>query len=285
MIKKLSQSDIKLILKSRKPDSNKETYGHALLVVGSKGKMGAAAIAARACLRSGVGLLTVNIPSEERSILQISIPEAMIIDRESNEIDYPFFSAIGIGSGLGISKETQEIIIKLLGDYKHPMVIDADALNIISSNKKLLDIMPKGMILTPHSKEFDRLFGHHISTNERIKSAIKKAKEMRCIIVLKGHKTIITNGIETFQNTTGNAGLAKGGSGDALTGMITAFLASNYTPFESAKLGVYLHGFAADYTLKKQSMESMLITDIIENIGYSFKACLKNNQVPTDFCI
>ena len=98
---------------------------------------------------------------------------------------------------------------------------------------------------------------------------------MNCIIVLKGHKTIITDGTETFQNTTGNAGLAKGGSGDALTGMITAFLASNYTALESAKLGVYLHGFTADYTLKKQSIESMLITDVIENIGYSFKSCLK----------
>jgi hydroxyethylthiazole kinase-like uncharacterized protein yjeF len=276
MIKKLIQSEIKSILKIRKSDSNKATYGHALLVVGSKGKMGAAIISARACLRAGVGLLTVNIPSEERAIIQISVPEAMIIERENNELDTAFYSVIGIGSGLGISKNAEEILIKLLEDYKNPMVLDADALNMISLKKDLLKKIPKGTILTPHLKEFDRLFGKHISLDERIKSAIKKAKEMNCIIVLKGHKTIITNGTETFQNTTGNAGLAKGGSGDALTGMITAFLASNYSAFESSKLGVYLHGFAADYTLKKQSMESMLITDVIENIGYSFKSCLKN---------
>ncbi|WP_310556938.1 NAD(P)H-hydrate dehydratase [Flavobacterium sp.] len=277
MIKKLIQSEIKSILKIRKPDSNKKTYGHALLVVGSKGKMGAAIISARACLRSGVGLLTVNIPLEERQIIQISIPEAMIIERESKELNTDFFSAIGIGSGLGISKKTEEILVKILEDYKQPIVLDADALNMISLKKNLLKKIPYGTILTPHQKEFDRLFGNHISSDERIQSAIKKAKEMNCIIVLKGHKTIITDGTEAFQNSTGNAGLAKGGSGDALTGMITAFLASNYTALESAKLGVFLHGFAADYTLKKQSMESMLITDVIENIGYSFKSCLKGN--------
>ncbi|KAB1157741.1 NAD(P)H-hydrate dehydratase [Flavobacterium luteum] len=276
MIQKLVQSKIKSILKIRNSDSNKGTFGHALLIVGSKGKMGAAVISAKACLRSGVGLLTLDVPSKERAIVQISIPEAMVIDRKNKEIDFTFFSAIGIGSGIGITKNTQDILIQLLEEYKQPLVIDADALNIISSNKKLLKKIPKGTILTPHTKEFDRLFGDHIATEERIKSAVKKAKELNCIIVLKGHKTVITNGTETFQNTTGNAGLAKGGSGDALTGMITAFLASNYTPFESAKLGVYLHGFAADYTLKKQSMESMLITDVIENIGYSFKSCLKS---------
>ena len=277
MIPKLVHSNIKSILKIRNSDSNKGTFGHALLIVGSKGKMGAAVISAKACLRSGVGLLTLDVPSKERAILQISIPEAMVIDRKNKEIDFTFFSAIGIGSGIGITKKTQDILIQLLEEYKQPLVIDADALNIISLNKKLLEKIPKGTILTPHTKEFDRLFGDHIAREERIKSAVKKAKELNCIIVLKGHKTVITNGTETFQNTTGNAGLAKGGSGDALTGMITAFLASNYTPFESAKLGVYIHGFAADHTLKKQSMESMLITDVIENIGYSFKSCLKSS--------
>lgn len=276
MILKLSQSDIKSILKIRKPDSNKGTYGHALLIVGSKGKMGAAVISARACLRSGVGLLTLSVPANERTILQISIPEAMIIDRKNKEIDYPFFSVVGIGSGLGITKKTQDILIQLLENYEQPLVIDADALNMISSNKKLLSKIPKGTILTPHSKEFDRLFGPHINTEARIRSAVKKAKEMNCIIVLKGHKTVITNGSETFENTMGNAGLAKGGSGDALMGMITAFLSSNYTPLESAQLGVYFHGVAADITLSKQSMESMLITDVIENIGYSFKSCQKS---------
>jgi NAD(P)H-hydrate epimerase len=126
-------------------------------------------------------------------------------------------------------------------------------------------------VLTPHPKEFDRLFGEHDSESERRNTAIQKSKELNCVIVLKGHKTFITDGIQNFENTTGNSGLAKGGSGDALTGMITSFLAQGYTTLEAAKLGVYLHGLAADITLQTQSEESMLITDVIENIGLAFK--------------
>jgi NAD(P)H-hydrate epimerase len=126
-------------------------------------------------------------------------------------------------------------------------------------------------VLTPHPKEFDRLFGEHHSESERRITAIQKAAALNCVIVLKGHKTFITDGIHTFENTTGNSGLAKGGSGDALTGMITSFLAQGYTTLEASKLGVYLHGLAADITLQTQSEESMLITDVIENIGLAFK--------------
>ena len=156
MIPKLVHSNIKSILKIRNSDSNKGTFGHALLIVGSKGKMGAAVISAKACLRSGVGLLTLDVPLKERAILQISIPEAMVIDRKNKEIDFTFFSAIGIGSGIGITKKTQDKLIQLLDEYKQPLVIDADALNIISLNKKLLKKIPKGTILTPHTKEFDK---------------------------------------------------------------------------------------------------------------------------------
>ena len=127
-------------------------------------------------------------------------------------------------------------------------------------------------MLTPHPKEFDRLFGEHHSESERRITTFQKAKEFNCVIVLKGHKTFITDGIHNFENTTGNSGLAKGGSGDALTGMITSFLAQSYTTLESAILGVYLHGLAADITLQSQSEESMLITDVIENIGLAFKS-------------
>jgi NAD(P)H-hydrate epimerase len=276
-VKHLLQTEIRLIVKARDANSNKETYGHALLVVGSKGKMGAAIISSRACLRTGVGLLSVNVPSEERAIIQISIPEAMIIEREVYEFKDTFFSVIGIGSGLGISENKVKLLTNILENHKKYLVLDADALNMISLNITLLDKIPIGTILTPHVKEFDRLFGDHNSHDERIETAIKKAKEMNCIIVLKSPKTIITNGTETFQNTTGNAGLAKAGSGDALTGIITAFLSTNYSAFDSAKLGVFLHGFVADYTLKNQSMESMLITDVIENIGYFFKTFLEKN--------
>jgi len=133
-----------------------------------------------------------------------------------------------------------------------------------------LNKLPVKSILTPHPKEFDRLFGNHTSEEERRKTAITKANELNTIIVLKGHQTFITDGNASFQNTTGNSGLAKGGSGDALTGIITAFLAQGYEPLNAAILGVYLHGLAADITLETQSPESMLITDVIENLGKAF---------------
>jgi len=224
-MKKLTKHLIKSLLKPRQESSNKGTYGHALIVAGTKKRMGCAIIAAKACLRSGTGLLTVNVPQNERFTLQTSV--------------------------------------------------DADALNIIASNKKLLSKIPKKSIITPHPKEFDRLFGKHKNIEERINTAIKKAKELDIVIVLKGHKTIVTFVGKTFINTTGNAGLAKGGSGDALTGIITAFLAQGHEPFNAAKQGIYLHRLAADIALKNQSMESMLITDVIESLGQAFKHVMK----------
>ena len=144
-------------------------------------------------------------------------------------------------------------------------------MNILAENQEQLFNLPQKSILTPHVKEFDRLFGNHNSESERRQTAITKAKELQLIIVLKGHKTFITNGEESFENTTGNSGLAKGGSGDALTGIITAFLAQGYEPLNAASLGVYLHGLTADITLESQSPESMLITDVIKNLGQAFK--------------
>ena len=141
----------------------------------------------------------------------------------------------------------------------------------MATNQDWLYKLPKKTILTPHPKEFDRLFGNHNSEEERRTKAISKAKELNCTIILKGHKTFITNGTTSYENTTGNSGLAKGGSGDALTGIITAFLAQNYATESSCILGVYLHGLAADITLESQSNESMLITDVIENLGQAFK--------------
>jgi hydroxyethylthiazole kinase-like uncharacterized protein yjeF len=156
-------------------------------------------------------------------------------------------------------------------EWNVPLVLDADALNMIAADKKLFKKIPERIIITPHPKEFDRIFGTHKTTQERINTAIKQAEKYNIVIVLKGHKTLITYEGGTFFNPTGNAGLAKGGSGDALTGIITAFLAQGYEPFTAAKIGVYLHGLAADIALKEQSMESMLITDVIECLGTAFK--------------
>jgi hydroxyethylthiazole kinase-like uncharacterized protein yjeF len=259
-MKKISKNVIRLLMKPREEDSNKGTYGHALLVVGNKGRMGAAVIAARACLRAGCGLLTLNIPKEERFILQTTIPEAMLVMRQEDEHQLNSYSALGIGPGIGIDKKTEQMLIRFLTEFKKPLLLDADALNIIAANKKLFSKVPKGTILTPHPKEFDRLFGIHKTSEDRIQTAIKKAKEHDVVIVLKGHKTLVMFADNCFINTTGNAGLAKGGSGDALTGIITSFLAQGYEPFNAAKQGVYLHGLAADIALKEQSMESVLIT-------------------------
>ncbi len=271
-MKTLTQHIVKSLIKPREVSSHKGTHGHAFLVAGNVGRMGAAVIASRACLRSGVGLLTVNVPENERVILQTSIPEAMLIFRDNSDYDLSVFSCLGIGCGIGTEQESVDLLTHFLANYKKPMLLDADALNIISEHKLLLRKIPHHSIITPHPKEFDRLFGVHYSIDKRIDTAIKKAKELNITIVLKGHKTLIISNGELFLNSTGNAGLAKGGSGDALSGIITALLAQGYNPFIAAKIGVFIHGLAADITLKTQSMESMLITDVIENLGIAFKA-------------
>jgi hydroxyethylthiazole kinase-like uncharacterized protein yjeF len=270
-MQKLTENHIKSLLKPRDANSHKGDYGHSLLIVGSEGKMGAAVIAARACLRTGTGLLTVSVPKEEKVILQIAIPEAMVAMRENMGLHLSSFMAIGIGSGIGFSDDVSQILNFVMTEYKKPIVIDADALNIISINKNLIEKIPADSIITPHPKEFDRLFGPHENTDDRIKTAIKMAKKYNIVIVLKGANTLVTHNGESFINTNGNPGLAKGGSGDALTGMLTALLSQGYAPIDAAKIGVYLHGLAADFALEKQSTESMLITDVIEYLGAAFK--------------
>ena len=265
--------DIISILNPRKQDSHKGNYGHAIIIAGSKGKMGAAVIAAKACLRSGVGLLTVNTPTEERYILQTAVPEAMLVMRE-HKLDLSIFSAACIGPGIGTNEKAKELVTYLLNQFNKPLLIDADGLNIVACNQ-LFDKIRAGTILTPHQVEFDRLFGINNSHEERISKAIEVAKLHSLVIVLKGHHTLVTHCGEKFINNTGNAGLAKGGSGDALSGIITSFLAQGYSSFEAAKLGVYLHGLAADIALDKQSMESLLVTDVIDRLGDAFKKISK----------
>lgn len=268
---KLKRKGIRSQLKERDIFSNKGDYGHALIIAGRKGSMGAAVISAKAAIRSGVGLLTVSVPADERLIMQTTVPEAMLDMREEKQHQIEKFSAIGIGPGLGTDSASEELLIKALTQFNKPLVLDADGLNIISNAKKLLQQIPAGTIITPHPKEFDRLFGTHQNREDRINTAIKKAKEYHIIIVLKGHETAVISDEQIVYNTTGNAGLAKGGSGDALTGIITSFLAQGYVPFSAASIGVFIHGLAADLTLKTQTMETMIITDVIENFANAFK--------------
>ena len=262
------------ILKSRHKFDHKGTYGHALLVCGSKGKAGAAVLASKACLRSGVGLMTVHSPASSIIILQTSVPEAMVsVDNNTDYIseipDTKEFNAIGIGCGIDKQHCTTKALEQLLNQYPKPIVIDADALNIISENQHLLLLIPKQSILTPHPKEFERLFGKAQNDFSRLELLRSKAIEFNLYIILKGaHTTIATPEGVCYFNSTGNPGMATGGSGDVLTGIITGLLARGYSPQEAALIGVYEHGLAGDRAADQIGQEPLIATDIINNLRF-----------------
>jgi NAD(P)H-hydrate epimerase len=268
---------IQPIYRPRKSFAHKGTYGHALMVAGSYGKIGAAVLASKACLRTGVGLLTCYIPRCGYDIVQGSVPEAMAItdpgpDYITNmDIDQSKFTVLGIGPGLGTHASTAEALQSLFTRLKYPVVLDADALNIIAENKTLFQKIPPFSILTPHPKEFDRLFGESSNDFDRLEMAAKKATELNVVIVLKGHHTFISMpGGQGYFNSTGNAGMATGGSGDVLTGIITSLVAQKYPPGYAALLGVYLHGLAGDLAAGYKSQEALTASDIIDYIGPGF---------------
>jgi len=248
-----------------------------MIIAGSYGKTGAAVLSAKACLRSGVGLLTCFIPKCGYEVLQISVSEAMVMTDANSSIitkiddDILKYDSIGIGPGIGTASETRAAIRELVSIYKRPIVLDADALNGLSMEKKL-PALPPGSILTPHPKEFERLLGESKNDFERIEKALQNAKLINCVIVLKGHHTFIAtaSGKGCFNNT-GNAGMATAGSGDVLTGMITGLLAQGYSSEDASILGVHLHGLAGDIATKEFSKEAMIAGDIIDSIGKAFK--------------
>jgi hydroxyethylthiazole kinase-like uncharacterized protein yjeF len=264
------------ILKQRDPFSHKGDYGHACIIAGSYGMMGAAVLSSRGCLRSGVGKLTCFIPSIGYDVMQTSVPEAMVkVSGKKNikEVDgLTKFDVVGIGPGIGIYKSHALLLKKIFSEYKKPIVIDADALNVLSENKKLLNNIPPQSILTPHSKEFERLFGKTASDAERNELALKISGDHNIYIVLKGHHTLIaTPDRQAWFNSTGNAGMATGGSGDVLTGILTGLLAQGYSSLETCLLGVYLHGLAGDIAADKLSQYALIASDIIDNLGNAFK--------------
>jgi NAD(P)H-hydrate epimerase len=272
----ITQHTARSIIHKRSEFSHKGTYGHSLLCSGSKGKMGATILSANACLRSGVGLLTVFIPGCGYEIIQSSVPEAMVITAEDDDlligtVEIDKYNAISVGPGIGTNNETAKFIDNLLNQYERPVVLDADALNIISQ-KGLHESIPKSSILTPHPKEFDRLFGEHIDTYSRVLTAKKMAEKYQVVIVLKGRHTAITqpNG-QTYFNLNGNSGMATGGSGDVLTGILTGLLAQGYSSIEAAVLGVYIHGYAGDLAAIQCGEESMIASDITSKLGDVFK--------------
>jgi hydroxyethylthiazole kinase-like uncharacterized protein yjeF len=267
--------DIAKIIKPRHPFAHKGTYGHAALLAGSYGMMGAAILAARACLRSGAGKLTCHIPKSANTIMQIAVPEAILqIDEDELKISgfkpKSDYQGIGVGPGIGQSPQHRELLRDLFANRK-PLVIDADGLNMLASHQELVHEIPPQSILTPHPKEMERLFGASMSDFARMELALQKAAALDVIIVLKGHFSFIAfpDGKGIF-NSTGNAGMAKAGSGDVLTGLLTGLVARGYSTHESAILGVYLHGLAGDLARNEIGVEALQASDIINYLPKAF---------------
>lgn len=262
------------IFKIRQDFAHKGTYGKSIIVGGSYGKIGAVVLATKSALKTGSGLTFVLAPNCGYGILQTNVPEAMFMDggeKKIHQIEDEEKTVFGIGPGLGTEKETEKALLEFLENHQSPIILDADALNIISKDKSYLKLIPKKSIITPHPKEFERLFGKTKNSFERLDLAKTKAKELGIYIILKDHHTqVVSPEGKVFYNITGNSGLAKGGSGDILTGIITSLLAQKYSEQEAAILGVWLHGKAADFAAEKHSKEAMQPTDVIDEIGNVF---------------
>jgi hydroxyethylthiazole kinase-like uncharacterized protein yjeF len=272
----LERKMITPLLKKRNKFDHKGIYGHGLLIGGSYGKMGAIVMGAKASLRTGIGLITCHVPSGGNNIIQGALPEAMVIQDADGYLisgigDTGHFDAAGIGPGMGIETVSQKALNEFLKKCNKPLVIDADAINILSLNKDMTKLIPAGTILTPHPGEFERLAGKTSSSHERLQRQIEFSRNHNCIIVLKGAHTSVTaaDGNVWF-NSTGNPGMATAGSGDVLTGMILSLLAQGYDQVNAAITGVYLHGLAGDIAADKSGYEALIATDIISEIGSAF---------------
>jgi NAD(P)H-hydrate epimerase len=274
----LEDGDVAPILRKRNKFSHKGTFGHALVIAGSTGKMGAAVLSARACLRSGPGLVTIRVPKSGVNILQTAVPEAMLaIDPGPNHCtevpELSAYSAIAVGPGTGVSVQTANFLKILIQHAKIPMLFDADAINILAENKTWLGFIPKGSVFTPHPKEFERLVGRSSNNFDRNRMQRDFSFRYQCYVVLKGANTAITTPDgRCYFNSTGNPGMASGGSGDVLTGIIAGLMAQGYSSIESCLLGVFIHGRAGDIALTEQGFEALLAGDIIKNLGKSFQS-------------
>jgi hydroxyethylthiazole kinase-like uncharacterized protein yjeF len=269
-------SGVTPLLKHRGTFDHKGDYGHGLLIAGSESKTGAAVLAAKAALRSGIGLITCHVPQGSRSVLQTSLPEAMVQpDKDQSVIsqidNFNYYSAIGIGPGIGTQAETRNALHDLLKECDRPIVIDADAINILGLNNDLISLIRPGTILTPHPKEFERIAGKSDNGYDRLKNQISFSVRHGCIIILKGaYTSISTPDGRVLFNSTGNPGMATAGSGDVLTGIVLSLLAQGYPAESAAIAAVYLHGLAGDIAAEKSCFESLIASDITENIGNAF---------------
>lgn len=258
--------------------SHKGLLGHALLIGGSEGMWGALNLACKACLRSGAGLVTAYTGMSGANLVHQFTPEVMVLtdemsDRVSSVPKLDNYNAIAIGPGLGQSAEAQQALKSLIQQSQIPLVIDADALNILAENPTWLTFLPKGTVLTPHPGEFARLVGKKVNHFEALKLQKEWSVKYGITVVLKGaHSSVSLPSGEVWMNSSGNAGMASAGMGDTLTGMITGMIASGYSSPEAAIFAVYLHGLAGDLALEEQSVESLIASDLISNIGNAFKS-------------
>ena len=273
----VEENDVRQLMLPRSPYAHKGQMGNALLIAGSYGMAGAAILAARACMRAGVGKVTVNSPKRNLPLLQVAVPEAIVQNSLeetyfAEAVDTEDFNALGIGPGLGQSEQTAIAMIAQLRRTQCPIVVDADALNILANHRAWLQQLPQDIIMTPHPKELDRLEGHSADSYERLTKASNLAERLKGYIVLKGHHTAICcPGGHILFNSTGNAGMATAGSGDVLTGIITGLLARGYKPQDACIVGVYLHGLAGDIAAHDLGEESLTASDIINCLPRAFK--------------
>lgn len=281
--------DIRPLIKKRAKFSHKGTYGHALLLAGSRGKMGAAQLAAAATMRSGAGVITVHVPSCGLDILQLGMREAICSVDTNNHFITEFpklepFSAIAIGPGIGTEKDTANALKLLIQETKVPLLIDADGLNILSENEKWLSFLPKNTILTPHPKEFERLAGTWGTDYERLQKQVEFSKKHGVIIVLKGaHTSTSMPDGRVFFNSNGNPGMATAGTGDVLTGVILGLLSQGYSPEVAAVFGVHLHAQAGDGAAFLYSENTVLASDIVHLLGNAFRDIAQDDDWEVPF--
>ena len=273
----LEETEVRSLIRSRKRFSHKGTFGHGLLIAGSYGMAGASILAAKACLKSGIGLLTVHVPIHNHDLLQTTVPEAIVhTDIQERYFAQPMhlhrYSALAIGPGLGQEEDTALAMMEQIQGSSLPIVLDADAINILSTHRNWLSRLPKRCILTPHLGELERLIGKCMDTYERLTKVKELAAYLQSYIIVKGAwTTIVTPEGNYYFNPTGNPGMATGGSGDVLTGILLGLLAQGYSREEACKLGVYIHGLAGDIAAEEKTQMGMTAADIIEALPAAWK--------------
>ena len=277
----IEREDVHEVMRPRNPFINKYDNGTLLLIAGSYGMMGAAVLAAKGALRAGAGLVTVHAPRCGYQVLQTAVPEALF-EPDRNELvtsaieQRHTYSVVALGPGMGVDDETLEAVHHFIMNFKRPCLLDADALNCIARRPMLLRSIPHRSIITPHNIEFDRLFGEHHTDEERLKKAIDVSRLYNITIVLKGHNTMtVRPDSKVYVNSSGNPGMATPGSGDVLTGVISALIAQNYPADWSVVLGVYLHGLAGDLAAQEHGTYGMIASDIIDHLGKAIADVMK----------